>query len=111
MARGPRTPEQRQPTSEVDAALDAEIGYVERGTAASDETSVPSPISIPSVQATTRMRLPKALQPAPLGTATIAKKLVVMTASVISKPTQSLIAARTGLRIGPAQPVRVRIVR
>jgi hypothetical protein len=32
-------------------------------------------------------------------------------AAVISKPTQSFVSWRTGARIGPAQPFRVRIVR
>jgi hypothetical protein len=34
-----------------------------------------------------------------------------MSASIISKPSQSVIGARTGMQFGPGRPVRVRVIR
>ena len=54
--------------------------------------------------------IPRALQPAAMRFAAPETKLS-MSAAVISKPSQSLICAKTGARPGPGQPVRVRIIR
>jgi hypothetical protein len=54
--------------------------------------------------------VPRAHQPASIRFAAPDSKLT-MSASVVSKPSQSLIGARTGIRPGPGRPVRVRVIR
>ncbi|MCP3417937.1 hypothetical protein NLM16_27905 [Bradyrhizobium brasilense] len=54
--------------------------------------------------------VPPAMQPASMRFSAPETKLT-MSAAVVSKPSQSLISARTGVMIGPGRPVRVRIIR
>jgi len=119
----------------IDESSDLEYDE-EKGVGAAEESVTPTglinenPLDLTRAIGSQRppiggMRHPKAFPPAPLGRAMVAEPVAApppkagktipgplfMTAAVVSKPTQSLIAARTGLRIGPAQPVRVRIIR
>jgi|EndMetStandDraft_4_1072995.scaffolds.fasta_scaffold454533_2 hypothetical protein len=81
----------------------------ENGMAPSENVAAPAEgNSTPKVTQT--MRVPRPLRPAALSFADDENK-VAMAAAVISKPSQSLISARTGMQIGPAPPVRVRVVR
>jgi hypothetical protein len=54
--------------------------------------------------------VPRALQPASMRFAAPETKLS-MTAAIVSKPTQSVISAKTGVQLGPGRPVRVRVIR
>jgi hypothetical protein len=56
------------------------------------------------------LRVPHAFRPASTRFAAPDSKLS-MTAAVVSKPSQSLIGAKTGVQLGPSRPLRVRIVR
>ncbi|HWZ40271.1 MAG TPA: hypothetical protein VNY08_18420 [Bradyrhizobium sp.] len=56
------------------------------------------------------LQVPRAMQPASMRFAAPDSKLT-MSASIISKPSQSVIGARTGMQFGPGRPVRVRVIR
>lgn len=64
----------------------------------------------PAGEPATDLVVPRALQPAAVRFATPESK-VTMTAAAVSKPSQSLISARTGVMIGPGLPARVRVIR
>jgi len=56
------------------------------------------------------IKVPRADPPASVRFAAPQSKLT-MTASTISKPSQSLVTSKTGVQFGAGRPVRVRVVR
>ncbi len=65
-------------------------------------TGLPEVVALP--------KIPKAMQPASLRFSAPESKLTT-TAAIISKPTQSWMSWKSGVSLGPARPLRVRVVR